>query len=161
MGIKSATMPYMQRTFDIQSMEALEVLATTVCKKMDTIRNDTAVVLALSGELGTGKTTFVQTLARILGVKEVVTSPTFTIMKSYKTNNPRFKTLIHIDAYRIESIDEMRVLGFEALLQTNDTLLCIEWPERIHQLIPSDTVQILFALQEDTRTAIVSFNENE
>lgn len=114
-----------------------------------------AVVVGLSGDLGAGKTTFVQTLAEVLGVGEPVTSPTFTIMKRYATEDHVFPTLVHIDAYRIDSIDEMRVLGFESLMREAGTLVCIEWPERIETLLPAHTHRYTLTLEPDqTRTLI-------
>ncbi len=99
-----------------------------------------AVVLVLSGDLGAGKTTFTQALARQLGVTDMVQSPTFTIMKFYNTSDVFFKHLIHMDAYRIETKDELRPLGFSELLVQPETLICIEWGERISEVLPKDTV---------------------
>ncbi len=110
-----------------------------------------AVVLALSGDLGAGKTTFTQELARQLGVTAVVTSPTFVIMKSYDTTNVAFQQLIHIDAYRIEEIDEMRVLGFEQILTQKATIICIEWAERISSLLPAETINLAFTMSGEAR----------
>lgn len=101
---------------------------------------DKAIVLALSGDLGAGKTTLVQLLARTLGVIDVVTSPTFVVMKQYETSDLTFTELVHIDAYRIDDVDEMRPLGFEALLAQPQTLVCIEWAERIAPLLPLYTI---------------------
>ena len=107
-------------------------------------------VITLSGELGAGKTALVKECARILGVTQTITSPTFVVMKSYEIpTHTRFTTLTHIDAYRIDAEDEMRVLGFESLLADTQKLLCIEWPEKIASLIPSDAYRILLTLQPD------------
>lgn len=98
-----------------------------------------AVVIALNGDLGAGKTTFVQALARVLGVIELVTSPTFTILKRYDTTHPDFTSLVHIDAYRLESETELGPLQFDDLLQDPNTLICIEWAEKIKNTLPTDT----------------------
>ena len=113
-----------------------------------------AQVVTLSGDLGAGKTAFVKELAKQVGIQHEITSPTFVIMKSYPvTNFPPMTTLTHIDAYRIESDDEMRVLGFDALIQTSGTIVCIEWPEKISGLIPSNAIPVTLALNTDgTRT---------
>lgn len=95
-----------------------------------------ATVVALSGDLGAGKTTFVQSLARDLGVKEVIVSPTFTIFKFYETSHSVFKTLIHMDAYRIEHLTELKPLRFSELIQNKDALFCIEWAEKILPALP-------------------------
>ncbi len=107
-----------------------------------------AMVVALLGELGTGKTAFVQQVAYVLGVVDSITSPTFVIQKSYTTSDEDFKTLVHIDAYRIEDLKELSVLGFEKLLQKPHTLVLIEWANRIESLLPTDALCVSF-LHED------------
>ena len=116
-----------------------------------------AVVIALKGDLGAGKTTLVQSLAALLGVTETVTSPTYVVMKSYETDGHATIThLIHIDAYRIEDIDEMRVLGFENLLSKKDTIICIEWPEKITPLIPADALTVSIEILASGRAVTIS-----
>lgn len=123
-----------------------EVLATCVKK-------NSAQVLALSGDLGAGKTAFTKELASLLGIPHDITSPTFVIMKSYPIpTHSFFKTLVHIDAYRIEDIDEMRVLGLAEILSEPTNLVCIEWPEKIQALIPEDAFTITISLTGTTRT---------
>lgn len=122
-----------------------------------------AVVIALSGDLGAGKTTLVQALAAHLGVVETVTSPTYVVMKTYavgevagaKMAKP-FSHLVHIDAYRIEDIDEMRVLKFPELLSQKDTMICIEWPEHIASLIPPDALTVSITVVGDGRELSLS-----
>lgn len=113
-----------------------------------------ATVLVLTGDLGAGKTAFTKELSRHLGIAEVITSPTFVIMKSYTIpEHALFKTLVHIDAYRIESDDEMRVLGFEELLHDPTNIICIEWPEKIQSLLPVHKITVTLELNSDgTRT---------
>ncbi len=113
-----------------------------------------ALTVALSGDLGAGKTAFVKELAKRLGIAEEVTSPTFVIMRSYAAapGGP-FQTLTHIDAYRIESDDEMRILSFEELLRDRDRIVCIEWPEKIENLMPEDAYPVTLIIKEgDIRT---------
>jgi len=104
--------------------------------------SETGVVIALSGDLGAGKTTFVQQLAQILGVEETVTSPTFVIMKSYETTDAVFKKLVHMDAYRIEDDSEMGPLNFNNMITEPNTLVCIEWAERVSSFLPAKTIKI-------------------
>lgn len=101
-----------------------------------------AVLIALSGDLGAGKTTFVQQLAQILGVEETVTSPTFVIMKSYETTDTTFVRLVHMDAYRIEDDSELTPLNFSKVLAQPKTLVCIEWAERISAFLPAHTIKM-------------------
>lgn len=95
-----------------------------------------ATVVGLSGDLGAGKTTLVQALAQGLGVQETVVSPTFVIAKFYDTTHDTWKKLIHIDAYRIEDPKELEVLGWKDMLSDPNTLLIVEWPERIKDILP-------------------------
>lgn len=140
-------------TFQIESLHELETAAHTVLATLKAYGTD-HVLVGLAGDLGAGKTTFVQTLAHLLGVREQVTSPTFTIMKRYKTSDETFAELVHIDAYRIESVDEMEILGFAELVAEKGTIICIEWPERIESLIPDGTVQLTFSIDNAGRRTL-------
>lgn len=113
-------------------------------------------VLGLSGDLGAGKTTFSKAVAKELGIQEVVTSPTFGIQKQYKVLNPKyseiFNEFVHIDAYRIEDIKETEPLRFTELFQKPNTLIFIEWPEKIVEILPKDTIMLSFeSIDENTR----------
>ena len=99
-------------------------------------------VLALHGDLGSGKTCFVQGLALALGITDYVTSPTFTIVREYAGPRP----LVHIDLYRIRSPDELLNLGFEEYLE-GPALLAIEWAERAGDLLPADTLHLTFTVE--------------
>jgi tRNA threonylcarbamoyl adenosine modification protein YjeE len=96
-----------------------------------------AVIVTLSGDLGSGKTTFAQGVARALGVSEHVTSPTFVLEKIYDLNDQPFERLVHIDAYRLEGPNELAQLGFDALAEDPKNIILIEWPERVAEAIPS------------------------
>lgn len=122
------------------SREELPIIAKEVLSLLH-VDNDRAVVVALQGELGAGKTTLTQAIAAELGVEEIVTSPTFVIAKWYKTNSIDFYTLVHIDAYRVESEDELKPLGFLELLKQPRALVIIEWPEKIPVTLSSLGVQ--------------------
>lgn len=127
----------------IVDQEELREYAERTVRALET--EEGAVILALSGDLGAGKTTFVQKVATVLGVHESVTSPTFVIMRSYATNHQRFAQLVHIDAYRLEHVDELGVLGFAELCTDPASLICIEWPERVSELLPASTKHITFS----------------
>jgi tRNA threonylcarbamoyladenosine biosynthesis protein TsaE len=112
-------------------------------------QRERATVLALSGDLGAGKTTFVQQLAKYLGVTEPVTSPTFTILKRYETNDKKFTTLFHMDAYRLESEAELEPLQFSELFDLPNTIICIEWAEKIQSALPAETHYFQLAIDEN------------
>jgi len=120
-------------------------------------RNNTkAVVLALVGELGAGKTTFVQALAKQMGVTEAVQSPTYVLMKSYALPtglNPfggkrRFKRLVHIDAYRLESPKEFEALRPEEFLEDPAALVVVEWPERLEDKLAAPDLTLKFSADD-------------
>lgn len=97
-----------------------------------------ATVVGLYGELGAGKTTFVQAAAKALGIAECVTSPTFLILKSYKLSAKSYKLLCHVDAYRLKNSGELRGLQFEKLLADPGNLIFVEWANRIADMLPTD-----------------------
>lgn len=104
-----------------------------------------ATLLTLAGDLGAGKTTFVQALAKELGVTETVQSPTYVLMKSYATTHLRFKKLVHLDLYRLGKAEEFATLQPESFLGDTDALVCIEWPERAGDLLPKPDASLRFS----------------
>jgi tRNA threonylcarbamoyladenosine biosynthesis protein TsaE len=114
-----------------------------------------ATVLGLTGELGAGKTTLAKAIAKLLAVPEDVQSPTFVVMKGYEPKEGPFQKLIHMDAYRIESLDELAPLKFNSLLAEPNTLIIIEWPERIKDALP-DTVRFV-VLEHDGDRRILRY----
>lgn len=118
-------------------------------------KNDGAQVIALRGDLGAGKTTFVKALGAALGVIEHITSPTFTILKQYETTDDIWKQLLHMDAYRIEDITELGPLGFSTLLTSPETLFCIEWAENIVEALPTDCIELVFENTSDEKTRTI------
>jgi len=104
-------------------------------------------VVALSGDLGAGKTCFVQGAAAALGVREPVTSPTFVLVREYDGIYP----IRHLDVYRLGNLQELTDLGFEELLDPS-ILVFIEWGDAVGPLLPDDTVEIVIrAESEDVR----------
>lgn len=115
--------------------------------------SDHAHVFALSGDLGSGKTAFTKEFGALLGIpKEEITSPTFVIEKIYNIKHPFLKHLIHIDAYRLESSDELTHLGWDDLLSDKQNIILIEWPEKVSSIIPPYAQYIDFRfIDEHTR----------
>lgn len=129
-------------------------------------QNDKAFVVGLYGDLGAGKTTFMKYLAKNLGVKETIQSPTFVIMKKYKIQNPesriqnpasvkipdsRFQILIHIDSYRIENDEEMLKLGWDEIISNPNNMVFVEWPEIIKDIMPPHTKIFFEHISENER----------
>lgn len=92
--------------------------------------------LALTGDLGSGKTTFVKGLAQALGVKGPVTSPTFLILKTYPTKHPAIKRLVHVDAYRLEAAKDLVEVGFSDEINQPGTISVVEWAEKVKEMLP-------------------------
>ncbi len=114
-----------------------------------------ATVLALYGDLGSGKTAFTKGIARALGVENGVTSPTFVIEKIYALAHPAFDRLIHIDAYRLERPEELRALGWDDIVSDPRNLIVVEWADRVEPLIPDDAHQFRFAFVDETTRTLV------
>lgn len=138
-------------TLEAFQKEAEEFVHTLSAKK------DSATLVTLSGELGAGKTTFTQTVAKTLGVDERVTSPTFVLEKIYTLPKAvqGFTQLVHIDAYRLKSGAELDALGFEELMEEAHNLVLLEWPEQVADALPKADVAITLTVEKDTR--IVSY----
>lgn len=111
---------------------------------------DSATIVGLYGNLGAGKTAFTQAVAKELGIKEFVTSPTFVIEKIYETTHPFFKRLIHIDAYRLENGKELQALDFEKLVENKNNLILIEWPENVKDILLADHHKISCEFVDET-----------
>jgi tRNA threonylcarbamoyladenosine biosynthesis protein TsaE len=108
-------------------------------------------VIALQGELGAGKTTFTQGIARGLGVDAFVRSPTFTLVNEYDL--PGDGVLFHIDGYRLgetmsEAMIEADTFGMEQMLEDDESIAVIEWADRIADLLPSDFLDVQLAYVE-------------
>jgi len=103
-----------------------------------------AAIMTLRGEVGAGKTTFMQHIGQSFGISETIISPTFVVMKVYQLDHELFDRLVHIDAYRIEDEAELVPIHVTEMLQTSRTLVCVEWPEHIPSLktIPHHNIQI-------------------
>ncbi len=126
-----------------------------------------AIVIALEGELGAGKTTFVQGLARLLGIEAKIKSPTFNLIKKYhiklpkrlqktklKILNSRF--LYHLDCYRLKNHKDLLVLGIKDILKNKENVLLIEWPERVKKILPPKHIRIKFDhINKNTRKIII------
>jgi len=102
-------------------------------------------LICLYGDLGSGKTTFAQGFAKGLGITKRVTSPTFVIAKEYSFQN---RKLIHIDCYRIKSLD------LEEFLETKTNLVIIEWPQNVKMVLPKKRIDIQFNYLDELRREI-------
>lgn len=110
-------------------------------------------IIALHGDLGAGKTTFVKGLAEELRVEEIITSPTFVVLKDYPAKiKGKDIELVHIDAYRSETIEDIKSVGFEDFMNRDDVVMIIEWPEKIAEILNENVINIYFeVVDEKTR----------
>jgi tRNA threonylcarbamoyladenosine biosynthesis protein TsaE len=135
------------------TLENLSNIVENILRKVHNFKSENATVVTLQGDLGAGKTTLTQEIARQLGIKEKVISPTFVIMKKYSIDDTSFKYLIHIDAYRLTKSEELMKLGWEEILEDRDNLVILEWPENVPDCIPKNTYNIkLSHSNESTRS---------
>ena len=106
-------------------------------------------VIAFYGKMGAGKTTFIKALCEELGVRDVITSPTFAIVNEY---NASTQSIFHFDFYRKKKIEEVYDMGYEDYIYSGNLCL-IEWPELIEELLPEDTLRVTIEQNADnTRT---------
>ena len=142
MPIRNGILDNMQR-YIVARLEDWDTVAKAIALKLAP-----GDVIALSGPLGAGKTTFVQALAHNLGAKGRPRSPSFSLVRTYACKGSHgIKRLVHVDAYRIESVAEIPALGLEDLAEEPGTVLAIEWPERLkgwveHQTRPALRIHI-------------------
>ena len=95
-------------------------------------------IFCLEGDLGVGKTVIAKGMGKFFNVKENITSPTFTILKTYNLNNKSIKRLHHFDLYRIKNIEELLNIGFEEYINDKNSIVIIEWPEIAYELLPKN-----------------------
>ena len=131
-----------------QTQKLGENLALVIARSASTKQSKTAVVLALHGNLGGGKTTFLQGFAKGLKIKEKITSPTFVLMK-------RFKNFYHFDCYRLNKPEEISELNFKEIISNPENIVAIEWPEKIKKFLPKDTVKINFKFIGENEREII------
>ncbi|MGL4411636.1 MAG: tRNA (adenosine(37)-N6)-threonylcarbamoyltransferase complex ATPase subunit type 1 TsaE [Bacteroidales bacterium] len=133
----------------IKSLETIHETAREFINKMEE-----ASVFAFYGDMGAGKTTFIKAICEVLGVEDVINSPTFAIVNEYRSST-NGELIYHFDFYRINKIEEAYDFGYEDYFFSG-SLCLIEWPEKVDELLPGDCVAVTIKENEDgTRT--VSF----
>jgi tRNA threonylcarbamoyladenosine biosynthesis protein TsaE len=103
-------------------------------------------ILALEGELGGGKTTFLKGFAKGLKIKGKILSPTFVIFRKFKVKNKKFKNFYHIDCYRIKNPKDLLKLGFKRIIQSSQNIVAIEWADKIRKILPQNALRINFEI---------------
>lgn len=137
---------------------SLESLPEAAKQFMAEMGDDT--VFAFYGEMGAGKTTFISALARELGVEEdVANSPSFAIINEYRSSTTA-ELIYHFDLYRLESLDEALEIGVEDYFDSG-ALCLLEWPERIADILPDDTVRVDITVDPDTDARTITITRND
>ncbi len=117
-----------------------------------------ASIFVLVGEMGAGKTTFTQSILRAMGIEHLEGSPTYSLINEYES--PFFGKVYHMDLYRLNSLEEALDIGIEELLYQN--VICfIEWPEKILELLPDNTIWVYLRANEDLSRIITIKDEDK
>lgn len=132
--------------FEIATINELKKVAQTIAGILQ--EGD---VLSLRGDLGAGKTTFVQAIAKAMGIHETVTSPTFSLVNYYEGTPP----LWHLDLYRLEAPEELEDIGYEDYFYPENAITFIEWAEKADYYLPDDVYEIDIIHEENTRAMTI------
>lgn len=143
-------------------MEGIKTIKITSLEDIDSAAREFVnlmgdnTVFAFYGEMGAGKTTFINALCRVLGVEDDVTnSPSFSIVNEYRSDTTA-ELIYHFDMYRIETLEEAFDMGIEDYFDSG-ALCLLEWPERIEDMLPFDTVKVEIKVNDDeTRDIVIS-----
>jgi tRNA threonylcarbamoyl adenosine modification protein YjeE len=125
-----------------KSLKETEVVAKDLVELIskDVQKEGRAKIVSLSGDLGSGKTALVKAVASLLKIEGDITSPTYVIQKTYqlpKHSNPTsFTQFVHIDAYRLDSSEELKAIGWEKTATDPQNIIFIEWPEKVSEVFP-------------------------
>lgn len=159
-------------TYDEHQLSEVAQMVLDVGRRRRPTDNTHATLITFSGNLGAGKTTLIQEIAKQLGVSETLQSPTFVIYKRYELptitppsleaiatpplgrgGNPHevWRSLIHGDMYRLESGSDIQKLGWQELLDNPENIICIEWPEKITDVIPDWAIRVSLQHQGEKR----------
>ena len=150
----------MEEIFHTKNLKETQNVSKKVIEllRQSAVRGRRASVAGLVGGLGGGKTSFTQGLAKNLGIKGEILSPTFILMQSYLLADKKltWKNFYHLDVYRIKSFKEILKIGFEEIIENNQNMIVIEWADIIKDIMPKNTLWIEFKwLDESERKIIV------
>ena len=130
-----------------RAIQSGALLASLFAKEFLEAREKTnATVIGCQGDLGSGKTTFIQGFAKGLDIAEKVLSPTFVIIRKYKIPDTKYKiqNFYHVDAYRIDKPKEILELGWKDIIMDPTNIVVVEWADRIKSILPKDAIIIDF-----------------
>jgi tRNA threonylcarbamoyladenosine biosynthesis protein TsaE len=138
--------------FSVSSIQDLKEVSLYV---LNLLQSDS--VVAFEGQMGAGKTTFVQETLKAMGIEELDGSPTYSLVNQYKS--PFFGDIYHLDLYRLKTMEEVFDIGIEDILYQN-AISFIEWPEIMQELLPDNTIWVYIRITENNNRIITIKNEN-
>ena len=144
-----------------KSVEETKKMAANLAKEIAKSGNENgknAIVVALEGELGAGKTTFVQGFAKGFKIDDKITSPTFVIFKMYSIGKGKyFKKMVHVDCYRLKDHKDLLNIGFNDVVKDKDNIVLIEWSDRVEKILPQKHIKIhIDHINENERKIMIS-----
>lgn len=144
----------MKKKIEIANTDSLDAAAREFVELMGDY-----TIFAFNGEMGAGKTTFINALSRALGVEDDATgSPTFALINEYRSSTTA-ELIYHFDLYRLETLEEALDMGIDDYFDSGAVCL-IEWPDRVEAMLPDDTVTVDIAVNDDdSRTLTVTLPE--
>lgn len=146
----------MRHTIKVSSPDRLYDAACEFVEKIDPEKT----IIAFRGEMGAGKTTFISRIVKALGVEDDNTSsPSFSIVNEYRSDTTA-ELIYHFDCYRLESLEEALDLGIEDYFDSG-ALCLIEWPERIEDVLPDDTLNVEITVDHETGERTITFDVPE
>lgn len=139
--------------YNVNDLDGIRPIALDLLERLKT-----GSIVVLVGEMGAGKTTFTQSVLRAMGIEDLEGSPTYSLINEYES--PYFGKVYHMDLYRLDSLEEALDIGIEELLYQN--VICfIEWPEKIKELLPDNTIWVYLRANEDLSRIITIKDENK
>ena len=141
------------KTYSVTSVDSLKPIAVELLALFHESH-----IVALEGQMGAGKTTFVQQVLKSMGIEELDGSPTYSLINQYES--PFYGTVYHLDLYRLNSLEEIFDIGIEELLYQKCICL-IEWPEKMIELLPDNTIWVYLRVEDDLSRTITIKNDNK
>ncbi len=137
-----------------KSVKETQKIAADLARKI--IKTKKGAVIALEGELGAGKTTFIQGFAKALGIKEKIKSPTFVLMKKYKVSHGIF-SLYHLDCYRVDNPKDLKIPEFQEIIHEPYNIVLVEWAERVKEILPKKHITVhIDHIDKKTRKLLIT-----
>ncbi len=132
------------RSIITEGAKETQKFAADLAKKLIRKKSNKALILALEGELGSGKTTFINGFSKVFSIREKILSPTFVLIHKHEIADSQFKILYHIDAYRLNLEKDLLKLGIEKIFANPKNIVLIEWADRVKKAIPKNAIWLHF-----------------